>query len=57
MSQNSEALESANVGGCGKLSLGIAVFLLVVVALYVTQPDYDPWTQLMGELALEPGGA
>ncbi len=36
---------------------GIALFLAVVVALHLAQPDYDPSAQLMSELALGPFGA
>lgn len=35
---------------------GIALFLAVVVALHFVQPDYDPSTQFMSELALGPFG-
>jgi hypothetical protein len=37
--------------------LGVAVFLLVVLVLHVIQPDYEPRTQFMSELALGLGGA
>jgi hypothetical protein len=37
--------------------LGVALFLLVVFILHMAQPDHDPQTQFMSELALGQWGA
>jgi hypothetical protein len=36
---------------------GVAIFLLIVLALHMAQPGYDPRAQFMSELALGPWGA
>jgi hypothetical membrane protein len=38
--------------GAVATTVGVVVFFVTVVALHLLQPDYDPWHQLMSELAL-----
>lgn len=37
--------------------VGVAIFVVTVVALHLLQPNYDPTQQLMSELALGPYGS
>lgn len=49
-------MNACRAGGLAALA-GVATFVVVVVALHLVQPGYDPAQQLMSELALGPHGS
>ena len=50
------ANSTGNLWGGRAALAGIATFIVSVIALHLLQPEYDPASQLMSELALGPYG-
>ena len=56
MNPGHQATEKSRPWGSVAALVGVATFVVTVIALHLLQPAYDPANQLMSELALGPYG-